>query len=80
MIDNDAAANDKIDVTLTVTHGLLSLPLNPGITITGDWVGGATTLVLDGDKSKVNDALDGLRFTPDAHFAGTATLQMNMVQ
>ncbi len=76
VIDNDADPTDDIDVTLTVSHGLLSLPSNPGITITGDWAGGATILVLDGDKDLVNDALDGLRFNPDAHFAGTATLQM----
>ena len=76
VIDNDATATDDIDVTLTVTHGLLSLPSDPGINVTPGWNTGVSTLALEGDKDLVNAALDGLRFTPDAHFAGTATLQM----
>ena len=59
VIDLDASGTDDIDVRLTVTHGLLRLPGNPGITITGDWVGGDTTLILDGDKNLINAALDG---------------------
>ncbi len=77
VIDNDADPDDDIDVTLT-RH---PRPAEPAVQPRhhdqrrlGRWRD--ATLILDGDKNLVNDALDGLRFTPDAHFAGTATLQM----
>lgn len=72
--DNDAAGTDDIDVRLSVTHGLLKLAGNPGISITGDWSGGDVQLLLDGDKDLVNSALSSLTFTPDANYAGPASL------
>ena len=76
VIDLDASGTDDIDVKLIVTHGLLQLSSNPGITITGNWSAGDTTLILDGDKNLVNSALGGLRFVPTPNYAGLAYLQM----
>ncbi len=76
VIDNDATATDNIDVRLTVTHGLLQLSSDPGISITGNWSAGDTTLILDGDKDLVNAALAGLQFVPDTNYAGPAYLQI----
>ena len=61
---------------LAVTHGTLTLASTAGLQFTtGD---GTTdsTLVFSGTATAINGALEGLRFTPDADYNGSATLSL----
>ncbi|WP_431855228.1 VCBS domain-containing protein [Azospirillum sp.] len=74
LADTDDFGAGGMSVTLSVDHGTLSLVANDGATVTG---GGTATLTITGTKQQVNDALDGLKFTPTADFHGTATITAN---
>ncbi|HYD12677.1 MAG TPA: Ig-like domain-containing protein [Allosphingosinicella sp.] len=70
---SDVDANG-LDVTTTVTvlHGTLTVGGNAGLTsLTGDGTG---TVVIVGSVAEVNNALNGLLYTPTAHYNGPDTL------
>jgi hypothetical protein len=70
--DPDAGAN-AIEVSLSVTTGVLTLARTTGITVTGG-ANASGQITIEGVLTDVNLSLDGLTFTPDADFNGTATL------
>jgi CSLREA domain-containing protein len=71
--DVDAGTN-AIQVTLTATHGTLTLNGTAGLAFT---VGDGTadpTMTFTGTVTNINAAMDGMTFTPTLAFSGTATV------
>ncbi|MCA9036957.1 MAG: hypothetical protein KDA91_17600, partial [Planctomycetaceae bacterium] len=77
MIVSDVdAANNPLRVTLSATNGLLSLSTLAGLSFDiGDGTSDST-MRFSGTLSSINAALDGLQFTPDTDFAGTAQVSI----
>ncbi|WP_417821546.1 cadherin-like domain-containing protein [Terasakiella sp.] len=74
--DVDVAGNN-VQVTLSITNGLLSLKQTTGLIFsTGDGTSDST-MTFTGTVAAVNSALDGMKFTPTANFNGTATLSLS---
>lgn len=70
----DVDAVGSIKVTISATHGLLSLSGITGLTFTtGDGTADAT-MTFTGSISDINTALTGLKYQPDANFNGAASL------
>src|SRR5262249_19574708 len=80
----DADALSTIEqMTLTATHGTVTLASGSGVTITPPATGtNDTTVTFTGTISQLNAALNGLVFTPDAaftgHGAGGATIAVSL--
>lgn len=71
--DDDAAGRD-IRVSLTATHGTLSLGTTAGLTfLIGDGASDAT-MSFEGTLDAVGSALAGLTYTPEAGFRGAASV------
>ncbi len=74
--DVDSSSGDPLTVTLSVTHGTLSLNDTDGLTmLSGDGTDDAL-MTFQGTASSINSALNGLVFTPDTDFRGQAVLQI----
>ncbi|RRV43103.1 DUF4347 domain-containing protein [Pseudomonas sp. o96-267] len=71
--DVDAGSN-MVEVTLSATNGLLSLSDITGLSFsTGDGTGDAS-MTFTGSLSAINNALDGLVFTPTGGYNGPASI------
>jgi len=71
------AGSGNLQVTLTATHGVISLGSLAGLTfITGDGTADAT-LVFTGSLADINNALNGLTFSPTHGYNGAAGLQIS---
>ncbi|HEX3870669.1 MAG TPA: ELWxxDGT repeat protein, partial [Pirellulales bacterium] len=71
--DSDGNVGNE-QLSLTVSHGTLTLGTTAGLaSVVGD---GTTTVALIGTLTNLNAALNGLVYTPDAEFVGTAQLQI----
>jgi len=68
------AGSDPIRVSLTVTHGTVTLISTGGISVELD--NGGTQLTFTGTLTAINSALGGMTFTPDTGFSGIANLQI----
>ena len=71
--DVDADVDD-LEVQLTVTHGVLNIDPATGVTITGG-ANDSPTVTFTGTLAELNDALDGLVYTPDTLYLGADTLK-----
>lgn len=68
------AGTSPISVTLSINDGTLTLGSTTGLdTVTGD---GSALVTITGTIASINNALDGLTYTPSNGFIGTATLQI----
>ena len=75
-IDDADAGSAQVQVTLTVSNGVLSLTSPAGLTFAvGDGSNDAT-MTFSGTLANINAALDGLRFTPTTGYYGPASLQI----
>ncbi len=72
--DTDAGTN-PLEVTLTVNDGILTLSGTTGL-IFNTGSNGSATMTFTGTLSDINTALDGLSFTPNTNFNGSASLQI----
>lgn len=73
--DLDAGSSD-LDVTLTATHGMLTLgTVVPGLTVGGD---GTAVVTLTGTVEEINAALAGLQFNSSGSYTGPATIQVDV--
>ena len=73
--DIDAGAA-SLEVTLTATHGTLSLSGTAGLAFSaGDGTSDAT-MTFTGTAAAINSALAGLTYDPDNNYNGPASLQM----
>jgi CSLREA domain-containing protein len=73
--DVDAGA-DPVKVTLTSTHGTLTLGSTAGLAFTAGDGNDDATMTFAAPVAAVNAALAGLTFKPQAGFSGSATLQI----
>lgn len=72
------AGGDAVQVTLSATHGTLTLAAGGGLSFTaGDGTGDAD-MAFAGSLSALNAALDGLKYTPEAGYTGGDTLQVTV--
>ncbi len=69
--DADTAS---LKVTLDVDHGTLTLPSTTGLTFTTGDGSGDATMVFSGSQPALNDALDGIEYTPTNGYVGSDTL------
>ena len=79
MADADVAetVNGKLQVTLTVSHGSLTLHQTTGLTFTtGDGTSDAT-MTFTALPAALNSAMDGVRYTPAADYSGTDNLSVS---
>ena len=71
----DATASGTLDsMTLTVTHGILTLVGIPGLTFTSG-ANGSSSMTVRGALAGLNSALNGLVYTPTTGFTGSASLK-----
>ena len=72
-VDNGVSADSRMQVSLSVSDGVLTLANTSGIQfVTGG--NGLANMVIEGLESDLNQALDGLEFTPNENFAGASVL------
>ncbi|WP_291986182.1 PA14 domain-containing protein [Luteitalea sp.] len=77
LVDRDAG-DASLTLSLTVTHGTLTLASTTGLDlVAGDGIGDAT-LTVRGSLADLHTALDGLVLTPEADYAGSALLSISL--
>ncbi|NGZ06843.1 MAG: tandem-95 repeat protein, partial [Magnetococcales bacterium] len=64
-------ATDGLSTVVSVAHGVLSVAAGSEVTITGN---GTASITLAGSAARINAVLDGLIYTPSAHYNGSDTL------
>ncbi|WP_207687081.1 PKD domain-containing protein [Desulfonema limicola] len=70
--DIDALEND-IQVSLSVNLGTLGVPESTALSIIGN---NSSELILKGSQAKINDALEGLQYNPQADWIGSVMLKI----
>src|SRR3954468_9294838 len=73
--DPDARTN-PVQVTLTATNGTLTLSGTYRLNFTAGDGNGDSTMTFTGSLSDISTALNAMVFTPNANFAGPASLQL----
>ena len=74
----DATASGTSDsITLTVTHGTLTLVGIPGLTFTSG-ANGTSSMTVQGALARLNSALNGLVYTPTTGFTGSTSLKISL--
>ncbi|MEQ1635602.1 MAG: DUF4347 domain-containing protein [Methylococcales bacterium] len=75
---NDAnAGSSPLEVTLSVSNGTLALASVSGLSFTSGSGAADSTMTFSGTVSDLNNALNGLDFTPTNNFNGIATLTLS---
>ena len=74
--DADAGTINAMQVTLSVTNGVLTLGGVAGLSFSSG-ANGSATMTFTGTIASINTALNGLRFDPTADFNGAATLTLD---
>lgn len=69
------AGTQPLELTITASHGTVALGTTAGITLVAGTGAGDVTVTLRGTVGALNQALDGLTYTPDANYSGPAPLQ-----
>ncbi len=73
-VSDPNAGSNPIEVTLTVTNGTMTLSGTTGLTfVVGDGSGDGT-MTVRGTVANINNALNGLTYTPTSNYNGSATL------
>ncbi|EMI18983.1 Pentaxin, partial [Rhodopirellula maiorica SM1] len=74
-VSDGGPSNHRLQVSLSVTGGVLTLSQTTGLTILSG-ADASDAMVIQGTESDLNAAFDGMVFRPDAHFSGAVDLQM----
>jgi hypothetical protein len=69
--------NGSDRLTLTVTHGTVTLSTTSGLTITGG-ANGSATVTVTGSIARLNAALSGLVYTPTSGYTGSDSLAISL--
>lgn len=70
------AGTQPVTVTLSATHGTLTLNSTTGVTfVSGDGTANQM-MTFVGTTDQINNAMEGLRFDPFLNYSGTATIQI----
>jgi len=75
-ISDADAGNGSVRVTLTASHGLLTLSSRTGLTFLVGTGTDDATMMFEGSIANVNPALAGLTFAPTVGYHGAASLQI----
>jgi len=67
-----------MEVTLTASHGVLSLASSAGLVFGAGSSNGNSSMTFVATKNQINIALNGLTFTPDANYSGSAAVQIDV--
>ena len=67
------AGSSTMKLTLTVSHGTLTLSGTSGLTVTGN---GTATITASGTRSALNTALDGLKYSPAGNYNGADSISV----
>jgi hypothetical protein len=73
--DSDAGAG-AVRVTLSATHGAITLAGTSGLSFTAGDGSGDATMTFTGTIANINAALNGMSYAPTAGFSGAASLQI----
>ncbi|WP_372722763.1 DUF4347 domain-containing protein, partial [Novipirellula sp.] len=74
-VSDGGPSNNRLQVSISVTDGILTLSETTGLTIISG-ANASDTMVIEGTESDLNAAFEGMVFQPDAHFSGAVNLQM----
>ncbi len=74
--DVDSSSSDPLTVTLSITHGTITLNGADGLTMLAGSGTDDTLMTFQGTADSINAALNGLVFTPEADFRGQAVLTL----
>ncbi|MBX2825310.1 MAG: cadherin-like domain-containing protein, partial [Gammaproteobacteria bacterium] len=74
--DTDAGTDMRLQVTLEVSDGILTLSGTNGLLIPAG-SNGSSSFTIQGTESDINAALEGMTFTPDVGFSGVVNLSMS---
>ncbi|MDB5303423.1 MAG: uncharacterized protein JWM97_972, partial [Phycisphaerales bacterium] len=77
-VSDPNGATGTEQVTLTATHGTLTLATTAGISITAGTGTANATVTFQGSLASLNAALDGLTFTPATNYSGSASIQVTI--
>ncbi|MFA6135639.1 MAG: Ig-like domain-containing protein, partial [Phycisphaerae bacterium] len=72
--DVDAGALN-LQVSVSVSHGTLTLATTVGLTVIGN---GTNSVVFIGNQTNINAALNGLAYSPTLNYTGSDTLSINV--
>ena len=72
------AGTSPVRLTLTGTSGTLTLFQTSGLTFTSGDGAGDASMTFTGTISNINAALNGLRFNPNLHYNGGASVQVSI--
>jgi hypothetical protein len=72
-LTDGAATGSSDSLTLSVTHGTLTLGSTTGLTFSSG-SNGSVSMTVKGSLAHLNAALSGLKFTPTTRFSGSASL------
>ncbi|MFP4305702.1 MAG: PKD domain-containing protein [Desulfococcaceae bacterium] len=75
VVDDIDAGTNSVETEVTAENGTLEAAANGGATIAGNETG---RLALFGRISQINDALDGLVYSPNADFFGTDVVEVRI--
>jgi hypothetical protein len=76
-IEDSESNDDEITVSLSVDDGILTLAQTDGLTFETGGANGTGALIFTGVLSDINDALDGLTYTPGPGFNGDDLLSIS---
>ncbi|MCP5441413.1 MAG: DUF4347 domain-containing protein, partial [Chromatiaceae bacterium] len=74
-VSDTGSADGRLQVTLTVTNGTLTLSQTTGLSFPGG-SNGSASMVIQGGESDINAALQGMIYAPTGDYAGSANLQV----
>lgn len=72
--DQSSLLNSRLQITLSVTSGSLTLAQTTGLTFIAG-ANGAASMTIAGAENELNAAMNGLTFAPNAGFSGSVLLQ-----
>ena len=74
-VDDIDAGTNSVETTVTAGKGTLEAAANSGATVTGNETG---SLTLFGRLDQINDALNGLAYSPEPDFFGTDVIEVRI--
>ena len=75
-ISDADAGSSSLEITLTATHGDVTLSGTTGLSFTVGGGASDVTMTFTGSRTDINNALNGLVYTPTAGYNGSASLQI----
>ena len=75
-IADSSVSTNTVQLSLSVTNGVLNLATTSGLTFTTG-ANASATMTVKGTLAAINAALAGLKYTPTNNYSGAASLSLN---